>query len=349
MSFDLKLPACPKCQAPVPKEGKKFRVEVMVGRKRITKVVNRSIRDARDIEAKLKSDLLTGEYFKNTKNHYTLDEVYSQYINSSTAAGIKSVRIIKCYYEKHIQEIFGRHQIQNITPGQLEQFKTGLLTAKYAPKTVKNVVDIISVLFNYAHRYLDFGGDNPCERVERMKINNMVINIVPVEAYRAFLTFLDTWPDQIDRNLFKFLAYTGIRIGEALKICWEDFNADYGIIRLKDPKGGKDQSLPLNDLARAVLDAHRGIGAGPTIFGYTYKQANHHFRRIKKAAGLPDNFRIHDIRHQFATMLLNAGESITDVQKAMTHKDPKTTERYAHYLAQTLQKTVNKLDDILKK
>ncbi len=40
--------------------------------------------------------------------------------------------------------------------------------------------------------------------------------------------------------------------------------------------------------------------------------------------------RIHDLRHTFASFLVNSGHSLYEVQKMLGHADPRTTMRYAH-------------------
>jgi integrase len=54
-------------------------------------------------------------------------------------------------------------------------------------------------------------------------------------------------------------------------------------------------------------------------------------------AGLP-HVRIHDLRHQFASFLVNDGHSLYDVQKILGHSDPAVTQRYAHLSSASLQK-----------
>ena len=53
------------------------------------------------------------------------------------------------------------------------------------------------------------------------------------------------------------------------------------------------------------------------------------WNRIRRELGLAD-VRIHDLRHTFASFLVNAGHSLYEVQKLLGHGDPRTTMRYAH-------------------
>ncbi|MEQ1781344.1 MAG: tyrosine-type recombinase/integrase [Hyphomonadaceae bacterium] len=58
--------------------------------------------------------------------------------------------------------------------------------------------------------------------------------------------------------------------------------------------------------------------------------------RIRERAGLED-FRLHDLRHSFASIAVNAGLSLEAIGKALDHKDTRTTQRYAHLTDQTVR------------
>ncbi len=62
--------------------------------------------------------------------------------------------------------------------------------------------------------------------------------------------------------------------------------------------------------------------------------------KARKSAGLT-NLRIHDLRHSFASFLVNAGRSLYEVQQLLGHADIKTTSRYAHLSNERLQEAVN--------
>jgi integrase len=60
----------------------------------------------------------------------------------------------------------------------------------------------------------------------------------------------------------------------------------------------------------------------------------------RKRVGLGD-VRIHDLRHSFASFLVNNGRSLYEVQKLLGHTQVKTTRRYAHLQAETLLDAVD--------
>ena len=148
---------------------------------------------------------------------------------------------------------------------------------------------------------------------------------------------LDEDEDQICANLFRLVLCTGMRRGELLRLTWDSVDFDRGFISIRDPKGGSDQTVPLNAAARAILEKHPRIDGVSWIFpGRRKGQHATEFResidRIRKTAKLPKDFRpLHGLRHVYASMLASSGEvDMYTLQKLLTHKSPQMTQRYAH-------------------
>ena len=137
------------------------------------------------------------------------------------------------------------------------------------------------------------------------------------------------------------------------KLKWKDVDFNRGFINIKDPKGGPDQKIPLNNAARELLESHprtRSKFVFPGRRGKQRTDINHQVTRIKAEAVLPDDFRaLHGLRHVYASMLASSGEvGMYTLQKLLTHKDPKMTQRYAHLRDEALKRASEVAGNIIK-
>jgi len=176
------------------------------------------------------------------------------------------------------------------------------------------------------------------------------------EQMREYVKVCREWPDPQEGNFQLLQIYTGLRRGEVRKLRWDDINEQTGFVTLRDPKGGEDVIIPLSDEARKMLKDHPRCEEIPFVFfGEKGAQRGIHqiensSREIRKAAGLPDDFRPnHGLRHTFASHLANSGEvDLYLLQRLLTHKDPKTTARYAHLRDEVLRNGANVMGRIVK-
>ncbi|SMP83268.1 Phage integrase family protein, partial [Desulfonatronum zhilinae] len=109
---------------------------------------------------------------------------------------------------------------------------------------------------------------------------------------------------------------------------------------LERNKSKKQKVIPLSDAAMEILERRKDNGS-EYVFPNpkTGKPLQHFFRtwdRVRKAADL-DDVRIHDIRHSYASFLVNNGRSLYEVQKLLGHAQLSTTQRYAHLAHDTLR------------
>jgi len=150
------------------------------------------------------------------------------------------------------------------------------------------------------------------------------------------------------------IILTGCRLGEILSLRWSDVKPD----RLALPRaktGPRD--VWLNDMAKDILADLRARKTGSLLFPKPRNPQQHmttisYWPRLREAAGLPDDIRIHDLRHTYASHALLAGESLPITGALIGHKSIKSTARYAHLdpgqvlkVAQDVQKTISKWMD----
>jgi integrase len=125
--------------------------------------------------------------------------------------------------------------------------------------------------------------------------------------------------------------FTGARRGEILSLKWCYINFELGIARLPDSKTGF-KVLQLPAPALSVLESlpkmSEFVFPADSATGYTVniKQA---WGNVLRQSGLT-GWRIHDLRHAFASMMVNSGASLPIVGKILGHTQASTTQRYAH-------------------
>ena len=74
----------------------------------------------------------------------------------------------------------------------------------------------------------------------------------------------------------------------------------------------------------------------------------HRWKKIRAQAGMPD-LRLHDLRHSYASYLVNNGVSLYVVQELLGHSQPRTTQRYAHLPRSTLNEAANLAADAVNR
>lgn len=350
---------CPNCQCPVSRENTRFRVRVMVkGKRRSATAESRS--EARAIEARLIMDLERRE--EEEIREYKFDEVWAIYLESYKSRG-KSWQHEEERYRKRVKPFFGDKKLSEIKVADIEKFVIMLrntpnrMNRPNSPKTIRNIISLLSVTFNYAIKMGYFEKNNPCGRVRLPVDNSQVENILSDDELGRLLEALNKNPANETYNVLKFLLFTGIRCGEAFKLVWSDVNFEKRQITLRNPKGGKDQILPINQSAFQVLADQKVLceSASVLVFPGQFNQIRKRiwpdlWNQIKKSANITKKFRCHDLRHQYASMLASSGEvDIYTLQRLMTHKNFTTTQRYAHHFPHTLQKGAAVLDGIMDK
>jgi integrase len=144
-----------------------------------------------------------------------------------------------------------------------------------------------------------------------------------------------------------FLLNTGCRRNEALGMTWEDIDLRRRqvVVRSTIGKMGKRRTIPINEALMTLFMEWPGPHCGRLFPDFGPDQITMAFRRLRKAAGLPNGISIHSLRATFACHLIEKGVDIYTVSKLLGHSSVKVTER--HYLAldpQHLQDAINKID-----
>lgn len=253
----------------------------------------------------------------------------------------KSWKIDQSLYNNYIKAFIGGINIKNISHADINNM---LLTIKgngkkdgkpYAPQTIKHILILTKRVFNFN---IDMGNceTNPAEKVKLEKFDNTRIAYLLDDEIERIFKYLDSGREWYgDVALIKFALYTGLRRGELFNLIWDNVDLENNRITLYDTKGGKNQSIILASDAAAVLQSlsRTDTYVFPSKLGGKRDDVKTLWSRMKLAANIRPNIRFHDIRHTFGTIAVSSGIGIDVVQKMMTHKDIKTTQRYAHIVS----------------
>ncbi len=339
----------------VPKKGKTYRVIVRANGQRIIKTVS-NLELAREIESKLKIDIVRKEHKLISKKAPLLSTVWKKYETWAKERKPKSIQTDFYDYRKHIEPNFSYMRLDQISPFDVEKFIVKMKKGKsargkpYSATTINHQIALLSRLYSIASKWGLYDGFDPCKKITKPKINNQVTEFLTAEELTRLLNVLDEWQNRMSASFISFLLYTGLRRGELFKLKWQHIDLARQKIVLRDPKGFKDQILPLSQKALQVLQKIPKEHNTEFIFyGRAGKQRTDFrgpWNRIKKAAELPANFRLHGLRHHFASSLVSAGVDLYTVSKLLTHKDIATTQRYAHLADQTLRDAVDLSDKL---
>lgn len=278
---------------------------------------------------------------------WTIDRLWSEYKSYRPLS--KSLKTDENRYRNYLQANFGKLEPVELVQIEVGRLKVSLLK-KRKPQTVKHILALLK-------RIINFGAKNglcpgPSFEIELPKVNNQKTEDLTPEQLQSLLNAIESETNLQAANLMKMALFSGMRRGELFKLQWADIDFDKGFIHIRWPKGAKDQTIPLNESARAVLLGHVRTGSAyvfPGRHGNQRVDIKKQVNRIKECAGLPKNFRaLHGLRHVYASMLASSGQvDMYTLQKLLTHKSPNMTQRYAHLRDDAMRKASELAGDII--
>ncbi|MCX5814245.1 MAG: site-specific integrase [Proteobacteria bacterium] len=274
-------------------------------------------------------------------NRWTIDKLWGEYLNNNPSLKGKATDINR--YDLHIKQPFGDKEPKDIAPLDVDGLRLKLLKIR-KPGTVRNVMELLRRIMNFGVKKhlcsaLNF-------TIEMPQANNLRTEDLSPEQLAKLLEAIEGEENIQAANFMKIVLFTGMRRGELFRLQWSDIDFDRGFICIRDPKGGIDQTIPLNDEARNLLINHEKQNSLYVFPGRKGKQRTDikkQVNKIKDKAGLPKEFRaLHGLRHLFASMLASSGQvDMYTLQKLLTHKSAAMTQRYAHLRDETMRQASN--------
>jgi integrase len=309
---------------------------------------------AKRILDKVKGEIAEGKWFERLPGgENTFEDLMEKYMVEYSAIN-KAPRTHERdkSLKKHLIGFFGRLPLAEITPKLIAEYKAMRRIEGAAPQTINNETSLMSHAFNLAIKQWEWINDNPLKRVSKEKTRNQVERWLTLDEEEKLLASAPDWLKQI----IIFAINTGLREGEILNLAWPQVDLTRKTLTILEQKNRSKDTLPLNRTAWEVLKKREAFKNERTELVFFTGNATSINRRnllrvfyaAVKKAGI-QKVRFHDLRHTFATRLVQVGVDVYTVQKLGRWKTISMVMRYAHHYPESLRSGVNALDNLTKK
>ena len=260
---------------------------------------------------------------------------------------------------------FGDMQIKDIDVAAVRKWQNEIISSKenYTPTYQKSIHNQLSAILNYAVKYygLPYNAAARCGSIGKKNADQM--QFWTVDEFQCFIKTVDD--DLTAKTIFYLFFFSGIREGELLALTLNDFDFDRCTVSInktyarlngrdiiqepKTPKSKRIVSLPKPILDMVLTYSKQLYEYQPTerLFNVTKHYLHHQMDKYCKKSGVK-RIRIHDLRHSYASLLINLGVSPIEIQERLGHEDVQTTlNTYSHLYPSKHIETDQKLEKFI--
>jgi integrase len=286
---------------------------------------------------------------KSVQPDLTMREYFEERYMPFAKATKRRPEIDAYNYRLHIDPVFGSVNLRDITLVALDQWVLRQIEQGYKPATVNKHSNIMNRMLNLAATW-ELIDSNPFKKslIRHVAIGDQVQRFLDIDEIHHLLSACRASSHPFLYRFVVLLLLTGARKSELRLAKWSWVNSSTRILNVSLSKNGRARRVTLSNDALSWLDELReyattlGPRASRSDFlfpnprtGKPYNSFHAAFFAARENAGLPD-VRIHDLRHTYASLLINNGASLYEVQKLLGHYHVSMTERYAHLYPDTL-------------
>ncbi len=331
--------------------------------------------EAKRFEADAKRSVEEQEHRPPTE--LTVVEFLQEWLEKDVRPNLKRRTALR--YEQLIRvqvaPAIGRVPLAKLSARDVASFLAGL-KAQVADRTRLHAYRVLHRALNVAVQW-GLVGRNACDGVKAPKAAQPVLHVLEASEVEALLR---TAKKERIYPLVLTAVMTGMRVGELCGLRWQDVDLEDRVATVAQaldkpglqplfttPKNRKTRKVPLApDLAETLRAWRAGQAKEKLFFGQEYVSmglvfcqpdgrplnpqslTRHTWKRISRAAGLPNGIRFHDLRHTFISRALQAGANPRAVAEIAGHHDASFTLRvYAGVTLNDSREAVAQLQDYL--
>ena len=319
--------------------------------RRSTEVTDRNL--AERIYDKVRGQIAEGKWFERVLgDEKTVQELLERYLEDYSAPNkAPGTHRRDKSLSAHLVHAFGSFQLTTVRPALLAEYKSRRRREGAAPKTINDELKLLGHAYKLAMMEWEWVTDNPVQRVSREKVRNLIERWLSREEETRLLAASPSWL----REIIVFALHTGLRQGEILDLQWPQVDLFRRTITILEQKNGAKDTLPMNETALGVLTARANVQPLQTGYVFFNEAGNRRDARNVLRAFYPamtkariEKFRFHDLRHTWATRLVQAGVDLYTVQKLGRWKTVSMMTRYAHHYSESLRAGAQVLDRLTR-
>jgi len=288
----------------------------------------------------------------------TFEEVFEHNIKHKRLKD-KTINRRRNEYIKHIQPFFGHMKVKDVNVQHVMDFKTKLENHFDSLNSARTVYSNFKILINHSVKFFNLKID-PTLIVDPIQRVKPKINFIKREEFEQKVKGLEI---SHYKELTRLLFYTGLRIGEAIALTWRDIDLiknqlyvdktlDFKTRKPTSPKtAGSEGFVPFPSFISDMLSeikkesAKKLYGFNEELYVFGGLTPYHYSHYHKKFKEIFPELRIHDLRHSYATYLINKGVDIYLVKELMRHDDIKqTANTYGHLYVERKQEVMSVFD-----
>lgn len=264
-------------------------------------------------------------------------------------------------YNSHIRRQLGHYLLTDLTNPVLDVWVREQMLDGLQRSTINKHIHMFNRMLNIARHWtlLPLQSEH-LHNIKKLALGDHTQRFLNKEEIDCLIAASRTTRHPYFYNIVRLFLLTGARHGELRLVKWQDINLIKREWTVPRSKNGRARRIILSKAAvNAFISVretaeHLMLPTNPSdyvIINPITRTAYHSFYatwfQVRKAANL-DDLRIHDLRHTFASVLINKGVSIYEVQTLLGHSTIQMTQRYAHLAPDRLQNRTEIVGNVIE-
>ena len=281
----------------------------------------------------------------NNQSNITFQEFYDNHYLPYIKAHIKSYETNISVFKNHILKDLNKTPMLELKKLDVKRLHNEMITIKNLSRATANKFLIfLSSAYKLANELELFDNYNPCRGIKEFELNNQRQIFLSKTQTKKLLNEVNKSSNIHLKYIVPMLLLSGARKREVLDAKWNDFDMLNNLWTIPITKNGKKRILPITKPLQTILnqipkDKTPYLFASP-LTNKPYISIYQSWNSARVKANLKE-VRMHDLRHTYASALVNAKCSLYEVQILLGHSTAKMTQRYAHLSNESLMRAAS--------